>query len=253
MNENIKSSNSINISYPFSPPIADTRLPDNLVKEIADYCNEIWEKELKSGEKNGELEYGDKLVGRNFSEINIREILDKSGAAVGICQVAAHFLNSTQVLLNPGQPLLSQDIRLVGAWANLSLPNYDYNPIHMHPDCLLTTVGYLEVPDWKKMRMAAEKQKVTKFQFKDGHPGSLVLLPEVVAKHSPFVPHAINIIPEVSKYYMFPANIKHCVYPYPDGYGYRKSFVVNISLSAEGFRKTNIPQFCKTTSFGMLN
>ena len=72
------SSNEINISYPFSPPIASTNLPDNIVKRLLDFCNNVWSKEIHSGEKNEELEYGKQLVGRNYSEIDIRKILDLS-------------------------------------------------------------------------------------------------------------------------------------------------------------------------------
>jgi hypothetical protein len=247
------SSNEINISYPFSPPIASTQFPPAILKKILAFCDPVWDKEMSCGEKTPDLIYGNQLVGRNFSEIDIRTILDESGATSGIAQMASHFLNSTQILLSAKNPITIRDIKFVGGWANLTLPNYDYNPIHMHPDCILTTVGYLEVPDWEKMKADNRNDKVTKPHLKEGQPGSLVILPDITATHSPFVPHAMNIVPEVGKYYMFPGNVKHTVYPYPDGYGLRKSFVVNISLSKDGFTKTTIPQFCKATAFGYFD
>jgi len=248
VDENIES--SLEMRYPFSQPISKIKFKPSSLAPLKVFCDKVWEREIKSGVKDATLAYGEQLVGMNYSEIDIRQPLNESGLTSTIAKLALTYLNASPILLNSQKPLVFQDLSFVGAWANLSLPDYDYNPIHMHPNCLLTTVGYLEVPDWQKMLKSQSKEKVVKSGFLRGQPGSMFVLSDTIAESSPFSSSVETVIPAVGDYYIFPATMKHGVYPYPNGYGVRKSFVVNITLNKQGFEKTKIPSHILNNSFG---
>ena len=94
----------------------------------------------------------------------------------------------------------------------------DFNPLHHHPQCDLSCVGFLELPESYDQELATiikHKRVAGYLQFVDGRPsfGSVSLW---------------QVKPEVGDFYIFPSWLLHCVYPFR-GMGIRRSFSANIS------------------------
>ena len=96
--------------------------------------------------------------------------------------------------------------------------------MHTHTDCELTCVGFLKTPDWSK-----EAKKENKL-FSDS--GNLQLISNAgveTARHF-FENDTIRFLPKVGNWYLFPANIRHLVYPFRSK-DERRSFSINMSTN----------------------
>ena len=117
--------------------------------------------------------------------------------------------------------IFNYSIDVTSGWFVRQFEN-EYNPIHVHLGSYLSCVGYLKLPDgideeWEE-------------DYKDHHPAN---------GHIQFVyGHAANhtgsnclMKPRVGDFYVFPAHLHHCVYPFKTK-GERRSFSVNCTISA---------------------
>ena len=112
-------------------------------------------------------------------------------------------------------------INVQSAWYIRSFAG-DYNPIHTHGNCELTCVGFLKVPD------ISGEQKNVKARNNNG-----VL--EVIGSAGYndltfFENDRIGFTPEVGNWYLFPASLRHGVYPFKAD-GERRSFSINMSTN----------------------
>ena len=113
----------------------------------------------------------------------------------------------------------NMQINVQSAWYVRSFDG-DYNPIHTHGNCELTCVGYLKVPNLSNER-------------KEGRVNNGVL--EVMSNAGSndltfFENDRIGFAPKVSNWYLFPANLRHSVYPFR-GDGERRSFSINMTTN----------------------
>lgn len=102
-------------------------------------------------------------------------------------------------------------------WYNRTMEPGEYNPHHIHPNALLTSVGYLKLPSNYKV-------EINKPQ-KNGVGGGLELFH---GEQSNYCTTQMTIIPGVGDFYIFPAMLRHAVYPMPDTITEeRRSFSIN--------------------------
>ena len=110
-------------------------------------------------------------------------------------------------------------IKIASGWFVRQFEN-EYNPLHVHTSCRLSCVGYLALPD------GIEKE--WEEDYKDHHPAN---------GHIQFA-HGTNsgynqtnfmVKPQVGDFYVFPAELFHCVYPFKTK-GERRSFSVNFNF-----------------------
>tara|TARA_R110000824_G_scaffold12924_2_gene56412 strand:+ start:2233 stop:2904 length:672 start_codon:yes stop_codon:yes gene_type:complete len=96
----------------------------------------------------------------------------------------------------------------------------EYNPLHIHSGAALSCVGYLALPkgidkEWEE-------------DYKDHHPshGHIQFAHGSPCKNGS---SAFVIKPQVGDFYIFPADLFHCVYPFYTK-GERRSFSVNLDF-----------------------
>lgn len=220
--------------FPFGPPIGHAELPKEMIDDLNKGCDKIAkDKELSKSE-----DYSHALVGEVEQELLIpKDIINKWGKWFAM-QVKAYIAQYLAQIYIPEQKFFKTDmsyeqlVKNVGAKTSVSVLSAwyvrsfagDYNPIHMHSDCELTCVGFLKTPDWSK-----EAKKGNKL-FSDS--GNLQLISNAgveTARHF-FENDTIRFVPKVGNWYLFPANIRHQVYPFSSK-SERRSFSINMSTN----------------------
>ena len=217
--------------FPFGPPIGCAELPKELINDFNKSCDDI----VKDEELAKSEDWSHNLVGQVEQEIKIPvPILDRWGNWFAI-QVKEYLTGYFNQLYVPGQTIFSADrnttslaiskmqIEVISAWYVRSFAG-DYNPIHTHSNCHLTCVGYLKVPDLSKER----KKKGSRQDVSPG--GALEILSSVGVMNSVFENDRYAFTPKVGNWYLFPANIRHAVYPFKCD-GERRSFSINMNTN----------------------
>ena len=217
--------------YPFGPPIGYAELPKELVNDLNKGCDDI----VKDEELSKSADWSQQLVGQVEQELVIPEdIINKWGKWLGT-QVRIYLAGYFNQLYVPEQSIISVEksvalqkingvqINVLSAWYIRSFAG-DYNPIHVHTDCQLTCVGFLKVPDLSKER----KKKGSNQKYSPG--GALEILSSVGVTDSFFENDRFAFTPKVGNWYVFPANIRHAVYPFSCD-GERRSFSINMNTN----------------------
>ena len=224
--------------YPYGPGIGHAKLPDELVNDFNKDCDDI----VKDKELSKTQDWSHALVGEVEQELLIsKDVVNKWGSWFGI-QVREYVATYFEQLGIPEQNILTLKkgkdgtpthitkadaqqatngitLNVQSAWYIRSFTG-DYNPIHTHGNCELTCVGYLKVPNLSNER-------------KEGRVNNGVL--EVMSNAGSndltfFEKDRIGFAPKVSNWYLFPANLRHSVYPFR-GDGERRSFSINMTTN----------------------
>ena len=220
--------------YTFGPPIGHAELPKEMIDDFNKGCDDI----AKDKELSKSVDWSHNLVGQVNQEILIpKEILNKWGNWFA-GQVKSYIAQYLAQMYIPEQQLFKTDmsyeqlvknvgsktsITVLSAWYVRSFAG-DYNPIHTHTECELTCVGFLKTPDWSK------EDKKEKKLFSDS--GNLQLISNAggdSVRHF-FENDTIRFVPKVGNWYLFPANIRHQVYPFSSK-SERRSFSINMSTN----------------------
>ena len=213
--------------FPFGPPIGHAVLPDELINDLNKGCDDI----VKDEELAKSQDWSHNLVGQVEQELLIpREIINKWGKWFGV-QVRSYVAGYFNQLYLPGQNILHSSKKEVAksistmqtnahsAWYVRSFAG-DFNPIHTHTDCQLTCVGYLKVPDLSNDLIKAGSNPA----------GNLEVMSSIGVTPSVFENDRISFKPKVGSWYLFPANIRHSVYPFKCD-GERRSFSINLNTN----------------------
>ena len=217
--------------FPFGPPIGHAELPKELVNDFNKGCDDIVkDKELSKSE-----DHSHNLVGQVEQELLIPvDIINKWGKWFGT-QVRAYVAEYFNQLYIPEQNIMPatkeqaleslsrMQTNVKSGWYIRSFAG-DYNPIHTHTKCQLTCVGFLKVPDLSKER----KKKGSNQKYSPA--GNLEILSSVGVTNSYFENDRYAFTPKVGNWYMFPANIRHAVYPFKCD-GERRSFSINMNTN----------------------
>ena len=226
--------NPLQTYFPFGPPIGHAKLPKELVNDFNKGCDDI----VKDKELTKSSDHSHALVGQVEQELLIPvDIINKWGKWLGT-QVRAYMAGYFKQLYIPEQNIIAEDkstalqaisrmqTNVLSAWYIRSFVG-DYNPVHTHNDCELTCVGFLKVPNLSKERKKGGSNRVQK---KYSPSGNLELLSSVGVTNSVFENDRIAFTPKVGNWYLFPANIRHGVYPFSCD-GERRSFSINMNTS----------------------
>ena len=115
---------------PFGPTIAKVKIPDNLVKELNDYTDDI----INSEQKKKDLDWGKNLVGNVKQEIMIeKDVMEKIGWG--------KFLASSvrEWVLQTNKREITK-FNIMNSWIVRQFKN-EYNPSHWH-NGHVSGVGY---------------------------------------------------------------------------------------------------------------
>ena len=223
---------SLKTYFPFGPPIGHATLPDELVDDLNKGCDDI----IKNEELSKSQDWSHQLVGQVEQELLIpKYIINKWGNWFGT-QVRAYVRGYLDQFAIPEQTIFASSIEqtyqainimktsFLSAWYIRSFAG-DFNPVHTHMGCELTCVGFLKVPD-----LSEEPKKKTPIFH-----GALEIL-SYSGNSSFFENDRIGFYPKVGNWYLFPANIRHLVYPFRCD-GERRSFSIN--MNTDMFKKYN--------------
>ena len=174
-----------------------------------------------------ERDWSMNLAGNHRAEFRITDlVIGDFDAHSFLLQIARRFLEKAPNRFinvnreidpsNGAIKIIVQDV-----WINDMVAG-DFNPIHHHPHCDLSCVGFLSVPDGYDQELSslpAHKSVAGYLQFVDGRPS---LGAEAIWQ----------VKPRVGDFYMFPSWLMHCVYPFRSA-GVRRSFSANLSVALE--------------------
>ncbi len=205
-----------------------------MIKDLNKGCDDIVkDKELSKSE-----DWSPNLVGQVEQEIKIPlDILNK-WARWFSTQIQTYVAGYFNQLYIPEQNIISAEksaalqkingvqTNVLSAWYIRSFAG-DFNPVHTHSNCELTCVGYLKVPDLSKERKKGGSNRVQK---KYSPAGNLEILSSIGVTPSFFENDRISFTPKVGNWYLFPANIRHSVYPFKCD-GERRSFSINMNTN----------------------
>ena len=225
---------SLKTYFPYGPPIGYAKLPDELVDDLNKGCDDI----IKNEELSKSQDWSQQLVGQVEQELLIPlDIINKWGNWFGT-QVRAYVRGYLDQFAIPEQTIFASSIEqayqainimktsFLSAWYIRSFAG-DFNPVHTHMGCELTCVGFLKVPD-----LSEEPKKNTPIFH-----GALEILSNsgpVENQYSSI--DRIGFYPKVGNWYLFPANLRHTVYPFRCD-GERRSFSIN--MNTDMFKKYN--------------
>jgi len=111
----------------------------------------------------------------------------------------------------------------------------EYNPVHLHTNCTISSVMYLKIPKYKPRRIPGKKHMDGKIELIYHSSGELP---------QSFDSGTLSIQPEAGDIFMWPSNLLHTVYPFL-GKGVRRS--VSYNLAHTFLHKSGIPAQAEKT------
>jgi hypothetical protein len=201
------------IFAPFSPVIGYKKLSKSFVTKM----NELMSETLE--------DWSDNLVGKVKQELRFTEEINKLwGSETG--EFLLRYQNHAELYCSMGKNSLQSDqynygVEVTSGWFVRQFEN-EYNPIHVHLGSSLSCVGYLKLPEGIEEEWEED--------YQDHHPshGHIQFVHGTAATHT-----GSNFLvkPQVGDFYVFPAHLYHCVYPFKTS-GERRSFSVNFTIAA---------------------
>ena len=196
----------LEILQPFGPSIAKVSIPEEMIKLMNNYIDEI----VKDQKKSEKLDGGYKLAGNVTQEFRLEGDFMKKIKWFDFLAISVQ----NWLLKKTGKKLKKFD--LIASWIVRQFKN-EYNPVHFHGGHV-SGVGYLKVPT--NMGETVQKDK-------QNRNGNLVL----IHGSSQFLSKSIlTIKPKVGDFYFFPNYVMHTVYPFADTDEERRSVSFNANL-----------------------
>tara|TARA_Y100000768_G_C23818488_1_gene605327 strand:+ start:93 stop:716 length:624 start_codon:yes stop_codon:yes gene_type:complete len=199
----------LEILQPFGPSIAKVSIPEEMIKSMNDYIDEI----IKDQKKFEKLDGGYKLAGNVSQEFRLEGDFMKKIKWIDFLAISSQ----NWLLKKTGKKLKKFD--LIASWIVRQFKN-EYNPVHFHGGHV-SGVGYLKVPNTMGETVQKDKQNRN---------GNLVL----IHGSSQFLSKSIlTIKPKVGDFYFFPNYVMHTVYPFADTDEERRSVSFNANLDQD--------------------
>ena len=195
---------------PFSPVIGYKKLSPSFVEKLNNSMNdklEDWADNLV-GKVTQELKFDDDII--NFFVEEMKDFIMR-------------YQLNTEVYTSMGRsgldPNSNYGISTTSGWFIRQFEG-EYNPVHVHPDSMVSCVGYLKLPEGIEDEWEED--------YKDHHPSH----GHIQFFHGSSLPYSsTNFMfkPQVGDFIIFPAHMFHTVYPFKTK-GERRSFSVNLTV-----------------------
>ena len=225
----------ITLIQPWSVPVFRTTLPPDVLQTMIEISNEvIADKDAKS--------HGVNLAGQIESELLIEhDILEQTGVMGFFLGAVKQFIIQCKMQQQPTKILEIQReewyTQMLTMWIISQQPG-EYNPMHIHTQCQISSVMYLKVP---KMLPSRKKHR----SLDDGS----ILFVSNASRDVDFSNPNITIPPQVGDFYLFGAQQQHAVWPYRCAEGQKEIERRSISFNAvfqsktefDAGKKANIP------------
>ena len=198
---------------PFGPHVAMIHAPSDILEKMINLTDEVLE------DKN-RVDWGGNLVGQVAEEPWIsNEKLEELGLLQYFNGLLYNYVwNSLKM---EGQEIEKLQVSLDHMWVVSQYEN-EYNPVHFHTYCDLSSVMWLKVPKWEKREKLPAYKTVRdgniEFIYKTACPGAMER-------------GSMSLNPEPGTMALFPSNLLHTVYPF-QGPGERRSVAFNSHWNA---------------------
>ena len=197
----------------FGPAVLKVRIPDEIIKKLNDYIDEVVKDENKS--KN--LNLGESLAGDVTQEFYLENEFAKS------CGWLDFIANCTNIFIEINEGKKIKNFNLMRSWVVRQFQN-EYNPVHWHSGHI-SGAGFLKLPETFG-KHTQDKQN------KEYHGGKL----ELIHGTRQFLSDSVfKITPEVGDFYLFPHYMMHTVYPFKNTKDERRSISFNAKVDEEAF------------------
>ena len=202
---------------PFGPHFALVTVPSEVLGKLIDLTDEILEDENR-------IDWGSHLVGQVKEE---PWVSNKQLEEIGVYDYLSGMLYNYvwNSLHRDGYEVEQLEVRLDHMWIVSQYEN-EYNPIHFHTYCDLSSVMWLKVPEMldrvkegKLRDYKYQRDGMIEFVYKTSCPGGM-------EKGS------MSFMPEPGKMALFPSNLLHTVYPF-QGPGERRCVAFNSHWNAK--------------------
>lgn len=201
---------------PFGPSLLHGIMPSKVYKDFEKLVKRI----LK--EKDENLNHGDHLAGRINDEYAIPEgDLDNTNVGDFLDSVVGQYAKEVgdrmyfNTLYNrvPQNNKMDYSVVRVQGWVN-SMKTGEYNPLHFHPGCNITTVFFFnDVDDKFITKPIASYQKGPNDMNKAGVTDDGIL--EIVYSSARIMEvNSFRLRPAKSEFLIFPSYLLHTVYPF---------------------------------------
>lgn len=211
----------ISMIQPWSTFIMKTKLPDLILHKMLEITDEIVEN------AENEKSWGHNLAGQIEHELYVEhKKLHEAGIYGFFMDVVRHYVIAQKSQQMPNNAhLLQQEkwlTQMLSMWI-ISQKDNEYNPMHIHTECNISTVMYLKIPEYLPSRKEHRQD--------DGN----IIFVNSTCSDSQFVTQQYAHKPQVGDFFIFPSQQSHFVYPFrtADGKGERRSVSFNAIFSTE--------------------
>ncbi len=209
--ERLAKNTEMKLLKPFGPFVGMFSMPSEITQALLKKSDEILEDRNR-------VDWGKNLVGQIAEEPWIsNKDLDEIGALKYLEGMLYNYVWNS--LASDGHELEALECNLDHAWIVSQYEN-EYNPIHFHTYCDLSSVLYLKVPPFDDRSKTGNLPEY-KFQ-RDG----MIEFVYKTACPTGLEKGSMSFMPEPGKLVVFPSNLLHTVYPFK-GEGERRSIAFN--------------------------
>ena len=188
------------VIQPWSVPVFRTKLPPDILQTMIEISDQvIANKEAES--------WGSHLAGQIEKELKVEhEMLIERGVMGFLMHTVRQFVITCKLQSTPNErdAILQEEwmTHMLTMWIVSQQPG-EYNPLHVHTHCQISSVMYLKVP----------KMLPSKKEHRSDDDGSIVFT-NSASGDTDFSVSSINFPPRVGDFYIFGAHQPHMVYPY---------------------------------------
>ena len=209
---------NIEMIQPWSVPVFKTTLPPDVLQTMIEISDKIL------ADKDAES-HGGHLAGQIEKELRVEhKILEQTGVMGFFMGAIRQFVIMCKCQQMPD--IISEIQReewytqMLTMWIISQQPG-EYNPMHIHTQCTISSVMYLKVP----------KMLPCKKEHRPNDDGSILFVSNAARDVDFSVPNTV-IHPAVGDFYIFGAQQQHAVYPYRCAEGQKETERRSISFNA---------------------
>ena len=215
----------VEIFQPWSTFVMKTQLPPPILEKMLKISDEIV--------ANAETaqSWGKNLAGQIKDELFIKhEILEREDLMAFFLDVSRQFVIQQTLQMNPlnREETLNDEwyTQMLSMWI-ISQKDNEYNPVHVHTECHMSTVMYLKIPEYLPSRKSHRNDD-----------GAISFLNNA-ARDTTWGAPSMTLQPKVGDFFIFPASQQHLVYPFrtADGKGERRSVSFNVVFSSKNMQE----------------
>ena len=206
----------IDMLQPWSTPVMKTKLRSDILQTMTELSDQVLvDKDA--------VNWGHNLAGQIATEPLIdHNILDDKTMDYFKGMVREFVIRCKCQMSPPISDKIRQEkisVEMVRLWAISQKPN-EYNPVHFHKNCNISSVMYIKIP---KMLPSRKKHR--------SDDGAIVFLGNCSRENDLAMP-SVEIPPQVGDFFIFGANQQHAVYPFRCAKGEKNIERRSISFNA---------------------